>query len=103
MVGAVQLDLGLPPNQRHRGEVSKLLVHPEARRQGVARRLMMELERLARLEGRALLTLDTRRGDAAEPLYRSLGYQAAGIIPRYARARDADRLDDTVILFKELT
>jgi ribosomal protein S18 acetylase RimI-like enzyme len=102
LVGAVQLGFDLPPNQRHRADVSKLLVHPDARRQGIARRLMTELERIAQREGRRLLTLDTREGDAAEPLYRSLGYQVVGIIPRYARAPESDRLDATMILYKEL-
>ncbi len=102
LVGSVQLALDMPPNQRHRCEASKLLVHPDARRQGVGRKLMVALERVAKSEGRSLITLDTRRGDGAEPLYRGLGYQIAGIIPRYARAPDADRLDDTVIMFKEL-
>ncbi len=102
LVGAVQLDLDTPPNQRHRCEVSKLLVHPDARRQGVGRKLMVAAERVAKGEGRGLITLDTRRGDAAEPLYRGLGYEVVGIIPRYAKAPDADRLDDTVVMFKEL-
>jgi ribosomal protein S18 acetylase RimI-like enzyme len=103
LVGTVQLDLDTPPNQRHRCEASKLLVHPKARRQGVGRKLMVALERVARAEGRTLITLDTRRGDAAEPLYRGLGYEVAGIIPRYARATDAERLDDTIYMYKELT
>src|SRR5438046_559820 len=34
IVGTVQLDLDTPPNQKHRAEVAKLLVHPKARRRG---------------------------------------------------------------------
>src|SRR5262249_48597945 len=68
IVGTVQLDLAMPPNQQHRAEVAKLLVHPDARRRGIGRALMQELEALARAQGRALLTLDTRTGDSAEPL-----------------------------------
>lgn len=102
LVGAVQLDLDMPPNQRHRCEVTKLLVHPDTRRQGVGNKLLMAAERVARSEGRSLLTLDTRRGDAAEMLYRNLGYEIVGIIPHFARAPDAERLDDTVIMYKEL-
>lgn len=37
VVGTVQLDYDTPPNQPHRAEVRKLLVHPKARRKGVAR------------------------------------------------------------------
>jgi len=103
LAGTVQLGLDAMPNQRHRGDVSKLMVHPDARRHGIARRLMAELERIAREERRTLLTLDTREDDAAEPLYRSLGYRAVGVIPRYARAPESERLDGTVIMFKELS
>ena len=82
IVGTVQLDLATPPNQPHRGEVKKLLVHPDARRRGVGRALMAAVEEQARQAGRSLLTLDTRTGDFAEPLYRSMGYIEAGVIPR---------------------
>lgn len=102
IVGTVQLDLATPPNQRHRAEVMKLLVHPDARRQGIARALMEAAEDLARAEGRTLLTLDTRTGDHAEPLYLSMGYVLAGVIPRYSRAPAAPELDAASILYKEL-
>jgi len=102
IVGTVQLDLATPPNQRHRAEVLKLLVHPDARRRGIARALMLAIEDVARAEGRTLLTLDTRTGDAAEPLYLSRGYIAAGKIPGYALAPDGGALEATTILYKEL-
>lgn len=102
LAGAVQLELDTLPDQRHRCEASKLLVHPNARRQGVGRKLMVALERVARSEGRTLITLDTRRGGAAEPLYRGLGYDVAGVIPRHCRAPDSDRLEDRVYMYKEL-
>src|SRR6266852_1974560 len=35
IVGTVQLDLATPPNQPHRAEVRKLLVHPDERRGGI--------------------------------------------------------------------
>jgi GNAT superfamily N-acetyltransferase len=102
IVGTVQLHLDVPLNQRHRAEVVKLLVHPKARRRGIARALIVAVEELARSEGRTLLTLDTRRGDAAEPLYLSMGYVLAGVIPRYARGPLDGTLEDTSILYKEL-
>jgi GNAT superfamily N-acetyltransferase len=102
IVGTVQLDLAVPPNQRHRAEVAKLLVHPSARRRGVARSLMMALEDIALSEGKTLLTLDTVTGSNAEPLYRSLGYTAVGIIPRYARASLTPDMESTTIMYKEL-
>lgn len=102
IVGSVQLDHDTPPNQPHRAEVRKLLVHPGHRRQGIARALMMEIEDHARRLKRNLLTLDTRTGDAAEPLYASLGYQTAGILPGWCRDTLTDRLDATSFMYKTL-
>lgn len=103
IVGTVQLDLAVPPNQRHRAEVAKLLVHPDARRRGIARALMVTLEDIALSEGRTLLTLDTWTGSSAEQLYRSLGYSVAGVIPRYARGSLTPELEATTIMYKELS
>jgi len=102
IVGTVQVDLAMTPNQQHRAEVAKMLVHPLARRRGVARSLMLSLEGIARSEGRTLLTLDTVTGGAAEPLYRSLGYVTVGVIPRYARSSLTPELEATTIMYKEL-
>jgi GNAT superfamily N-acetyltransferase len=102
IVGTVQVDLATPPNQQHRAEVLKLLVHPLARRRGIARALMIAIELIARAEGRTLLTLDTWTGRAAELLYLSLGYVAAGVIPRYARASLTPDLEPTTIMYKHL-
>lgn len=102
IVGTVQLDLAMPPNQRHRAEVSKLLVHPDARRRGIARALMMALEDVARSEGRTLLTLDTWTGSHAERLYQSLGYVVVGVIPRFARGSLQPGLEPATFMYKEL-
>lgn len=102
LAGSVQLSLDTPPNQPHRAEVNKLIVHPDCRRFGIARRLMLVLEEEARARSRSLITLDTRTGDKAEPLYTALGYQTAGIIPAYSRDVASDRLDATTIMYKQL-
>ena len=102
ITGSVQLDYDTPANQPHRAEIRKLLVHPDCRRQGIARQLMAEIERHAVLLHRSLLTLDTRTGDSAEPLYVSLGYQTTGIIPGYCRDTFSERLDATTIMYKNL-
>jgi ribosomal protein S18 acetylase RimI-like enzyme len=83
-VGTVQIVPVQIPNQPHRAEVAKLLVHRRARRRGIARALMTQVEVEARALKRSLLTFDTTTGDAAEQLYLSLGYVRAGIIPDYA-------------------
>jgi len=103
IVGTVQLDLEMPPNQQHRAAVAKLLVHPAARRRGIGRALMKALEDIALSEGRVLLTLDTVSGSNAELLYRSLDFIASGIIPRYARGALTPELESTTIMYKELS
>ena len=101
LVGTVQLILAVPPNQPHRGEIAKLLVHRSARRRGVAQRLMERVEVEARAEGKTLLVLDTVTGDAAERLYEGLGWTTVGVIPGYALYPDG-RLCDTTVFFKGL-
>jgi ribosomal protein S18 acetylase RimI-like enzyme len=102
IVGTVQLDLATPPNQTHRAEVLKMLVHPDARRRGIARALMVALEGVAQAEGKTLLTLDTWTGSYAESLYQSLGYVTVGVIPRYARGSLTPQLEPATFMYKEL-
>jgi ribosomal protein S18 acetylase RimI-like enzyme len=101
VIGTVQLQYAARRNGAHRAEVMKLMVHTTARRKGVGRALMIEAERVARLDARTLFILDTRSGDPSEKLYMSLGYQTAGIIPEYARSATGE-LHSTVIMFKHL-
>lgn len=102
IVGTAQLIHDTPPNQPHRAEVAKVLVHPDARRHGAARSLMAAVEAEARSLERSLLTLDTRSGDAAEALYASLGYVVAGVVPNWCRDAVSPRLDPTTIMYKTL-
>ena len=101
LVGTVTLDRDTPQNQPHRAELGKLLVHPDARRRGVARALMLAVEDAARAAGRTLLTLDTREGDAGEALYRGLGWVEAGRIPGYALNGDGTA-HATVLFYRGL-
>jgi GNAT superfamily N-acetyltransferase len=101
VVGTVQIVLSTPPNQPHRGDVAKLLVHRSARRRGVAERLMERAEAEARAEGRTLLVLDTVTGDDAERLYARLGWTRVGVIPGYALYPDG-RPCATTVFYKEL-
>jgi ribosomal protein S18 acetylase RimI-like enzyme len=102
VAGIVILDLDTPPNQAHRAEVKKLLVHPGYRRRGIGRSLMTAVEAAAHRAGRSLLTLDTRTGDHAEPLYLSMGYTLAGVIPDFARGPASPQLESTSILYKRI-
>jgi GNAT superfamily N-acetyltransferase len=102
IVGTVQLHPAWAPNQPHRAEIAKLLVHRRHRRQGLATDLMQAVEDAARLAGFRLLTLDAKRGAAAEQLYRHLGWTAVGTIPRFAFDPDGSTPHDAVVFYKEL-
>lgn len=102
VVGTVQLDTDCMPNQRHRGDISKLMVRPDCRRRGIAKLLMLAAEQRAKELGRSLLTLDTRTGDSAEVLYTALGFETAGVIPEYARDPFSEKLSATTVMFKRL-
>jgi GNAT superfamily N-acetyltransferase len=83
IVGTVQLVLDMPPNQPHRADIRKLLVHRSARKHGVGAALMARAEDEAKARGRTLLVLDTASGDA-ERLYARSGWQRVGVVPDYA-------------------
>jgi GNAT superfamily N-acetyltransferase len=102
IAGSVQLHPAWAPNQPHRAEIVKLLVHRRHRRHGLGAKLMEAIEDAARGAGFRLLTLDAKRGEAAERLYRRLGWAHAGTIPRYALDPDGRTPHDAVIFYKEL-
>jgi ribosomal protein S18 acetylase RimI-like enzyme len=101
VVGTVQVVPARPPNQPHRADIVKLLVHRKARRRGVAQQLMTQAEAEALAEGKTLLVLDTVTGDAAERLYERLGFIRVGVIPNYALYPDG-RLCATTFFYKDL-
>jgi len=99
--GAVQIALETRANGNHRAEAMKLFVHRRARRRGLARALMVEMERIARQLGRTLLVMDTRKGGEAEAMCQSLGYVRFGEVPNYARSGDG-RLHTTAFFYRQL-
>lgn len=101
IVGTVQLHPAWEPNQPHRAEITKLLVHRQARRAGLGTLLMRAIEDAARRAGFGLLTLDAQRGEVADHLYRKSGWIPAGTIPGYALDPDGTP-HDAVIFYKEL-
>ncbi len=101
VVGCVRLQLGTPANGRHRAEVSKLLVHRDARGRGVASALMQRAEEEAARRGRTLLLLDTQSGSPAERLYVRQGWSVVGVVDDYAALPDG-RLAGTTIMAKRL-
>jgi GNAT superfamily N-acetyltransferase len=101
VVGTVQLQPSWAPNQPHRADVAKLIVHRRARRRGIARALMSSLEQAAYAGGFTLLLLDTCKGDDAERLYVSMGWVRVGEVPGFALNPDRS-LCDTVFYYKQL-
>ena len=102
LVGTVQLLTAMPPNQPHRCEIAKMIVHPAARRAGIGRALMTRALDRARDLGKTLVTLDTRTGDVAEPLYASVGFEVAGVIPDFAWDPDGRATHATTYMFRRL-
>jgi GNAT superfamily N-acetyltransferase len=94
IVGTVQLGIDTPPNQPHRADVKKLLVHRVARNRGVGAALMTRIEQEAKGRGRTLLVLDTA-GAEAERLYVRSGWQRVGTIPDYAMWPQGGYCDST--------
>jgi GNAT superfamily N-acetyltransferase len=101
IIGTVQLGLDTPPNQPHRADVKKMLVHRSARRSGVGAALMAAVENEAKRRGRWLLVLDTVPGENGYRLYKRAGWTEIGVIPNYALFPDG-RLCDTAMFWKRL-
>ncbi len=101
VAGTVMVEFMTTDNQPHRGEVQKLLVHSDFRRQGIATALMAEIEKAALAAGRTLLVLDTQKGWPAEQLYRELGWQEVGEIPYFVRTVEG-LYESTIVFYKNL-
>lgn len=101
IVGSVQLGLAPRPNQTHRADVMKLLVHRKARGKGISRRLMDALEDEAIKRGRMVLVLDTATDSDAERIYEKFGWSRVGVIPNYARFPNGP-LCATTLFYKQI-
>ncbi|MCZ8100959.1 MAG: GNAT family N-acetyltransferase [Burkholderiales bacterium] len=101
IAGTAQLVPATKPNQPHRADVSKLLVHTKARGRGIGAALMQAVEGEARRRGLRLLVLDTATGSDAERFYPRLGWERTGVIPDYALWPDGG-LCDTTVFYKRL-
>jgi GNAT superfamily N-acetyltransferase len=102
LIGTVQVLLAMPPNQPHRGEIAKMLVHRKGRRRGFGAALMAAAENAARAAGKSLLVLDTVTDGDGYNLYRRLGWSIAGEIPDFALWPDG-RPCPTTFMWKRLS
>lgn len=100
VLGTVQLVVAQPPNQPHRADLSKMLVHRRARRRGVGAALMQAAEEAGRAAGKTLLVLDTASSDA-ERLYTRAGWVKVGVIPDFALWPQGG-FCDTIFFYKAL-
>ncbi len=75
-------------------ELLLLAVVPAARRQGIASRLIEQVEMIARSGGATRLFLEVRDGnDQAEHLYAHAGFMTSGRRPNYYRGQNGTRAD----------
>ena len=90
-----------PPNQPHRGEIRKLLVHRAARNKGIGAALMARAEAIAK-EREANASRARHRKRRGGTLYTRGGWQRLGSIPDYAMW-PGGRFCDTTIFWKKLS
>jgi GNAT superfamily N-acetyltransferase len=101
IVGTAVVTFAHQPNQPHRAEIGKMLVHSSLRRQGLGARLLSAAEAAARTAGRTLLILDTESGSAGERLYVRSGWIKVGQIPNFSFDPDG-HLRAASIFYKEV-
>jgi GNAT superfamily N-acetyltransferase len=100
IVGTAVVTFAHQPNQPHRADITKMLVHSRLRRQGLGARLLAAAEAAARAAGRTLLVLDTESGSAGERLYAREGWVKVGEIPNYSLDPDG-RLRAASVFYKD--
>lgn len=88
VLGTVQVIFAPQENQFFRADLSKLLVHSAARRQGLGAALLRAAEDAARAAGRSLLVLDTESDGDGERLYAREGWIKFGEVPGFAMTAD---------------
>jgi ribosomal protein S18 acetylase RimI-like enzyme len=86
VVGTVQLKMDNAADQTLSGSVTTLLVHPKARRSGIARKMMRELEETALGLRCDMLSSDLRSGTGAESFYRAQGYRCRSSVVQNSRS-----------------
>lgn len=101
LVGTVQVVAAGTPNQPHRSDLAKMLVHREGRRRGIGAALLHAAEAASLAAGWWLMVLDTAEDSAGERLYARGGWRKVGVIPDYALWPDG-RLCATVYFYKDL-
>lgn len=102
IVGTAVVAFATQPNQPHRADVGKMLVHSSMRRRGLGSRLLAAAEEAVVASGRWLAVLDTETGSAGEALYRSSGWTAVGAIPDFSLTPGGETFSPATIFYKRL-
>ncbi|GAA4318220.1 GNAT family N-acetyltransferase [Compostibacter hankyongensis] len=102
VIGTVQLRMDMPDNQPHRGDIAKMQVHSDWRRQGIGTALLKHIEELALEKGKTLLVLDAVTNGPAYELYKRCGWTKVGDIPDYALYPDGKSYCSTTYFYKKL-
>ena len=101
LIGTVQVVASGIPNQPHRSDLSKMLVHRQGRGKGIGAALLKAAEYESRDAGWWLMVLDTVTESDGERLYRRGGWTPVGVIPNYALWPDGT-LCPTTYFYKDL-
>jgi ribosomal protein S18 acetylase RimI-like enzyme len=101
LVGIVGFLAQTAPKRAHKGAVMGLYVRPEARRMGVAQRLLEAVIAYAQPRVGLLLLTVTNINDDARRLYRKFGFVEYGVEKNALRV--GDRYYDDVLMTKELS
>lgn len=101
VVGSVQLAMSPKANALHRCDIEKLMVHTQARENGIGGMLMQGVERVAAAMQRQLLILEVRSDDIAHDMYVGMGYVPFGEVPNYTRSANG-MLHNSTFFYKEI-
>ncbi|GAB3485020.1 GNAT family N-acetyltransferase [Marinomonas epiphytica] len=101
VVGSVQIGMSPKANALHRCDIEKLMVHTQARENGIGGMLMQGVERVAAAMQRQLLILEVRSDDIAHDMYVGMGYVPFGEVPNYTRSANG-MLHNSTFFYKEI-
>ncbi|WP_240841601.1 ribosomal protein S18-alanine N-acetyltransferase [Acidaminobacter sp. JC074] len=81
------------------GHITNVAIHPEHRKKGLGKLLVEKMKHNARIQGIKHMTLEVRVSNvAAITLYSRMGFEKAGIRPKYY----TDNNEDALIMWVEL-
>ncbi len=101
LIGTVQVAAAGTPNQPHRSDLAKMLVHRDGRNRGIGAALLGAAETASLKAGWWLMVLDTVEDSAGYRLYTRGGWTRVGAIPDYALWPDGG-LCATVYFYRNL-